>query len=88
MPDQNIKPILKARQWLAELNKLCCFMSVEKVGKNGKLERATNSELQRWLDQGSVLVNGERIGRDELMDFPIISVVLFPKSEQRRCTLL
>lgn len=74
---------LKARQWLANLNKDCQFASVETPGK-----RASNSELQRWLDQGSVLINGERVGRDELMDFPIISVVLFPKSEQRRCTLL
>lgn len=74
--------ILKAREWLANLNKLTQFMSIETPGK-----RASNSELQRWLDQGSILINGERVTRDELMDFPIISVVLHPKSDKRRCTL-
>lgn len=75
--------VLKAREWLSNVNALCQFPSVEVPGK-----KASKSELQRWLDQGSVLINGERVSRDELMDFPIISVVLFPKSDQRRCTLL
>ena len=75
--------ILKAREWMTKVNELCQFTSIETPGK-----KASKSELQRWLDQGSILINGERIGRDELMDFPIISVVLFPKSDQRRCTLL
>jgi len=77
------KPVaLKARQWLVELNKLCSFMSREVPGK-----RASSSELQRWIEQGSILFNGERVKKDELIDFPIISVVLFPKSEKHRTTL-
>lgn len=36
------KKILKARQWLQELNKVCQFALVEVQG-----ERASNSELQR-----------------------------------------
>lgn len=73
---------LKARQWLTELNKICQFVSREVPGR-----KASNSELQRWIEQGSILFNGERVAKDELIDFPIISVVLFPKSTKHKCTL-
>lgn len=72
----------KARDWFREINKLCQFSSLEHPGT-----KASNSELQRWINQGSVIVNGETLKADELIDFPIFSVVLHPKSRKRRCTL-
>lgn len=74
--------MLTAKKWLIELNKSCQFVSREVPNK-----KASSSELQRWIEQGAILFNGERVKRDEVIDFPIISVVLFPKSERNRCTL-
>jgi len=54
------------------------YASMEKPG-----QMATKSEVRRWCEQGSVLMNGERVGALEEMDFPLISVVLHPKSGKR-----
>jgi len=48
---------------------------------------ASNSELRRWIKQGVVLFNTERVEIDEEIDFPIFSLVIFPKSK-KRCTLV
>lgn len=48
----------------------------------------SNGELRRQIIQGAVLINTERIAPDELIDFPVLSVVFFPKSLSRRCTLV
>jgi len=53
------------------------FASMETTGM------ATKSEVRRWIRQGSVLFNGERVDERELINFPIISVVLHPKSEKK-----
>lgn len=53
-----------------------------------KLAKASNSELKRWLINSSVIINGEVVKWDELIDFPIFSIVLFPKSEKQRITIL
>lgn len=66
---------MKAKQWMVELNKTCQFMSKETPGK-----KASSSEIQRWIERGSVLFNGERVQFDEEIDFPIISLVLTSKN--------
>lgn len=48
----------------------------------------SNSELRRHLQQGGVLFNAERCSPDEPIDFPVFSLVFFPKSAQRRTTLV
>ena len=48
----------------------------------------SNGELKRHMQQGGVLVNGERIEPDELINFPVHSLVFFPKSAARRTTLV
>lgn len=73
MPDT--KP-LTAWMWLRDINSVCHFYTREK----GSRGAASNSELKRWLQNGAVVVNGEKVAWDEVMDFPIISVVLFPKN--------
>jgi len=45
--------------------------------------RASRSEVKRWLQNGAVMANGERLEWDEPMDFPIFSLVLFHKSHGR-----
>jgi hypothetical protein len=48
----------------------------------------STGELKRHIQQGAVLFNGERVTLDEPMDFPVFSLVLFPKSQARRTTLV
>jgi len=51
-------------------------------------QRASNSEIRRWLKNGTVLFNGEKAEFNEIVDYPLFSVVFFPKSEKRRTTLV
>lgn len=53
-------------------------MSVERPGT-----AMSNGELRRHIQQGGVLVNGERITCDEPVDFPVFSLVFFPKAPRR-----
>jgi hypothetical protein len=48
----------------------------------------SNGELRRHMLQGAVLINGERIDPNELIDFPVFSLVFFPKSTNRKTTLV
>lgn len=67
---------MKAVDWLAQFK----LWSRERMGV------ASKSELRRWFDAGNVQMNAERVEWDEPMDFPLISVVIFPNG--RRITLL
>lgn len=58
-------------------------MSMEQPGKI-----LSNSELRRVIQQNGVLINGESVRVDELVDFPVFSLVFFPKSSNRRTTLV
>jgi len=64
-----------AWQFLRELHSACSFQTKEgrKVGK------ASSSELKRWIQNKALLINGESVEWNEELDFPIFSVVLFPK---------
>jgi hypothetical protein len=64
-------------QFLMDLNKVCHFQTKE--GK--KYGGVSNSELKRWCQNKAVIVNGEPIDWNEPMDFPIFSIVLFPKNK-------
>lgn len=48
----------------------------------------SNGELRRHMQQGAVLVNSERLDPNEVIDFPVFSLVFFPKSPKRRTTLV
>jgi len=43
----------------------------------------SNSEIKRLIQQGGVLINGERCTDQEEIDFPVFSVVFFPKAKRR-----
>ena len=67
---------MNAWQFLMDLNKVCHFQTRE--GK--KVGQATNSELKRWIQNKALLINGETVTFDEQIDFPVFSVVLFPRN--------
>ncbi len=73
---------LTALQALMHINQVCQFSSNEKKG-----EKASNSELRRWLDQNSVEVNFDAIKSKDEWPSVVKSIVLFPKSAKKRTTL-
>jgi hypothetical protein len=48
-----------------------------------RLAFASKSELRRWCDAGSVHFNAEPVAWDELINFPISSVVIFPGAKRQ-----
>lgn len=70
-------------QYLRSLHDVCKFSSQER-GPGP----ASGSELQRWLRSGSLMINGAAVQPGDPLPFPVRSVVLFPKSKKRRCTIL
>jgi ATP-dependent DNA ligase len=66
---------MNAWQFLRSLNELCHFQTRE--GK--RVGSASNSELKRWCQSKAFIINGEAVAWDEPVDFPVFSVVLFPK---------
>jgi hypothetical protein len=47
---------------------------------------ASNSEVRRWLDNASIRFNGKPLKPKDMLDFPLHSVVMFPKGN--RITIL
>ena len=70
---------MTAWDFLKDLHTTCSFQSREK-----RVGVATNSELKRWIQNKALEINGEKVMYNEELDFPIFSVVLFPK---KRITL-
>jgi hypothetical protein len=66
---------MNALEFLKALHEVCHFQTRE--GK--KVGRASNNELRRWIENKALVVNGEKVEWHEIMDFQMISVVLFPK---------
>lgn len=63
-------------QFLTNLHQVCNFQTRE--GK--KVGKASTSELRRWIQNKALLINGETVEVNEEIDFPVFSVVLFPKN--------
>lgn len=66
---------MNAWEFLRGLHEVCSFQTKE--GK--KVGLASASELKRWIQNKALLVNGEPVEWNEQMDFPMFSVVLFPR---------
>lgn len=47
---------------------------------------ASNSEVRRWLENSAIRFNGKALKPKDMLDFPLYSVVLFPKGN--RITIL
>ena len=79
---------MKALQWLNSLRP-ALPLSIERGEDKTEPHRPmSNGELKRHMQQGGVLVNGERIAPDEEIDLPVFSLVFFPKSQARRTTII
>jgi hypothetical protein len=50
--------------------------------REGKVQPASKSEVRRWLEAGAVQVNGERLDVTESVDFPVASLVIFPRGKR------
>lgn len=48
--------------------------------------KASKSEQKRWLENGSVIINGAKPKPHDEITFPVTELVFFPKSK-RRCTM-
>lgn len=60
------------------------FMSTEFPGKP-----ASNSEIRRWINQGVVFINGERVEINTWIDFDNLkSVIIRPNNKNKRITVL
>lgn len=70
---------MEAWKYLIELHKVCRFHSRERKGC------VSNSELRRWCNNKSFIVNGIAVAHDDIIEKPIVSLVLFPK--RRRTTI-
>jgi hypothetical protein len=50
--------------------------------------KASKSEIRRWLQQSSVMIDGVKLTSEKtIINFPIKSLVLFPKSKDKRITI-
>lgn len=77
-------PVLTAWSLLIQLSKLHhTFFSTERA-----CTPVSNSELKRWIEKGSLEINGY-VDRDpkEIIDYPVMSIVIHPKSPKRRITI-
>jgi 23S rRNA-/tRNA-specific pseudouridylate synthase len=76
-------PEMTAFDWIWELNFVCGgFFSTEKPKK-----KASNSELKRWIENGSIVINGTRCKAVDPIT-SITEIILFPKSDKRRNTMI
>lgn len=70
-------------EYALSLHEVCKFQSQEK-----KIGLMSNTELRRKMDEGAWRINGRVVKAKDKIVFPITSVVLFPKSDKKRITIL
>lgn len=58
------------------------FLGEYRLFSRERMAFASKTELRRWFDAGNVQMNAERVEWNEPMDFPIISVVIFPNGKR------
>jgi hypothetical protein len=75
---------MTALEYLLEIHELgsCGFWSKE----NPNIP-ASRSEIRRWLANGVLHINGKAVKADDIIDYEIKTVVLFPKNALKRVTL-
>lgn len=50
--------------------------------RESKCAPASKSEVGRWIAARAVQVNGEPLDVAELVDFPVFSLVIFPRGQR------
>lgn len=80
---------------------MCIIYHIESIELNGYIievleihqelplvkKSASNSTLRRFIEQGTIRFNGKVVKPNDKLDFPILSVVMFPKSDKQYTTL-
>lgn len=67
---------------------LCGLPILPHSAQEGVRGQPSRSEVKRWLRTGSVLLNGAFPQPSDEIEFPITSLVFFPKSPRRRTTMV
>lgn len=49
---------------------------------------ASNSELRRWFDKQSVVINGIKPKFNDVIEFPVTQLIFFPKSVNKKVTVI
>ena len=81
-------PCVTALAWLNSLRPALPLSIEQPPSKDKPAQPMSNGELKRHMQQGGVLVNGERVTPHEPINFPVFSLVFFSKSTTRKTTLL
>lgn len=78
-------PVLTAWSLLIQLSRAHhSFYSTERAHTP-----VSNSELKRWILKGSLEINGYAdTDPKEIIDYPVLSIVIHPNSKKRRTTIL
>jgi hypothetical protein len=64
-------------------------MSIEKPPDKGTpASWPSKSEIRRWLDQQSVIINGKKPKSKDIVQLPVTQLVFFPKSDKKRATVI
>lgn len=71
-------------QYLLRLHEVCQFQSVE----GARVGTASNSELRRWFKDKAVRINYELVQANDELPTYIADLVLFPKNNRKRTTLV
>lgn len=79
-PDDYIIPHVTALDFILRIHRLWPWWSRELK------DFASNSEVKRWLENSAVRFNGRALKPKDVLDFPLYSVILFPKGQ--RVTLI
>ena len=67
---------------------LCSLTAVPMWLNGNKPMVAGSGQRKRWLQDRAVVINGVRPGPEDEIAFPITQLVFFPKSDERRCTVI
>lgn len=72
-------PNMTAFQWVKRQGSGFWDQSEKKV--------ASNSALRRFIEQGIFRFNGKIVKPDTVLNFPVLSVIMFPKSDKQYSTI-
>jgi len=56
------------------------FEFLPQRGANLINRRPSNSEIRRWLQNKSIIINGEKPPPEDEIEFPVTSLIFFPAS--------
>ena len=73
---------------MTALDFLCSIPHVPMVLHGNEPRKASNSERRRWLENSSVLINGAKPKPLDEIQFPIEQLIVFPKNQKSRCTMI